>query len=144
MQMSLSVGAANLATSIWTSLWVVMKAAPASHSLVLTSQNYCHLEETNDSEPAHQVTISSSARQAVGIITWQLLAKQPLYKMSWWTWATPKKGTYCRKVLSDSLNQHKNIHKQNSIQNTVMHAPEVLFPYPRTKALKMLIASSLL
>lgn len=85
-----------------------MRAEPGSHRLVLISQNYCHLEEqTNGSEPAHQVTISRSAREAVGITTWQLFGKQALYNMSWWTLATPKRYSYFREMSSDSLNQHK-------------------------------------
>lgn len=108
-------------------LWAEMRAAPGAHRLVLISQNYCRLEEQTDgSKPAHQVTASSSAREAVGGTTWQLFGKQILYKMSWWTWATPKRCSRFRKMSSDSLNQHKNIHKPNAVQNTAgqLHMPK--------------------
>lgn len=105
--------------SLGITLWAEMRAAPGPHRLVLVSQNYrCLEEQTDGSEPAHQVTVSSSAREAVGITTWQLFGKQFLYKMSWWTRATPKRCSHFRKMSSDSPKQHKNPHKPTSLQNT--------------------------
>lgn len=109
--MSLSVGAADLASSIWALL--------CEHHQDPTGWCWAHrIISAWKDKPIVQSQLTRSLFQAQpGITTWQLFGKQGLCKRSWWTQRTPKRCSYFRNCPQIAWKSRINIHQPNAVLN---------------------------
>lgn len=109
--MSLSVGAADPASSIWALLCEQHQDPTGwcwSHGIISAWKN----------KPMAQRQLTRSPLQAQpGNTTWQLFGKQSLCKMSWWIQITPKRFSYFKNCPQIAWNSTKNISQPNAVLN---------------------------
>lgn len=109
--MSLSVGAADLASSIWALL--------CEHHQDPTGWCWSHrIISALKDKPTVQIQLTRSLFQTQpGIATWKLFGKQGFCKTSWWTQSTPKRCSYFRNCPQIAWKSTINICQPNAVLN---------------------------